>query len=86
MTRKIIAFFACSFLSVAINIPAMAEEVSGTIETIDEEDASLTLDDGITYQLPSEFDYAAVRPGMHVVMIYDEVDGLSADGDGTMPG
>lgn len=75
MTKKIIAFFACSFLSVAMNIPALAEEVSGTIEAIDEEKASLTLDDGTTYELPGEFDYEAVRPGMQVVMIYHEVDG-----------
>nr|WP_245413564.1 DUF1344 domain-containing protein [Mangrovicella endophytica] len=67
------AFFACSFLSVSVTIPAKAEESAGTIEAIDKDRALITLDDGNVYELPGEFDYAAVEPGMQVVVIYDEV-------------
>ena len=72
MTRRILAFFATSFLSVAMTIPAMASEVDGVIEEIDAERAELRLRDGGIYQLPDHFDYSAVAPGMAVVLIYDE--------------
>nr|WP_306228734.1 MULTISPECIES: DUF1344 domain-containing protein [unclassified Aurantimonas] len=57
-----------------MSIPALAEEVSGTIKAIDQASATLTLDDGSTYALPGEFDYTAVKPGMEVVVIFDETD------------
>ncbi|MCB8838930.1 DUF1344 domain-containing protein [Aurantimonas sp. VKM B-3413] len=72
MTRRILAFFASSFLTVAFTIPAMAQEVDGTIESIDPERAQLRLSDGETYDLPEHFDYSAVAPGMTVVLIYDQ--------------
>ncbi|KQQ91146.1 DUF1344 domain-containing protein [Aureimonas sp. Leaf324] len=71
MTRRVVAFFACSFLSVSASYPAAAREVDGTIERIDRDDASLELSDGATYQLPETFDYTAVRPGMQVVVVYE---------------
>ncbi|WAJ27305.1 DUF1344 domain-containing protein [Antarcticirhabdus aurantiaca] len=71
MTRKIIAFFACSFLSVSMNIPAKAEEASGTVSEIDEERSLLVLDDGSTFELPHAFDYEAVKPGMQVLVLLD---------------
>ncbi|RIY03385.1 DUF1344 domain-containing protein [Aureimonas flava] len=71
MTRRVVAFFACSFLSVSATYPAAAVETGGTIEAIDRDEASLTLSDGATYRLPDAFDYAVVRPGMEVVVVYD---------------
>ncbi|MBB3935014.1 DUF1344 domain-containing protein [Aureimonas phyllosphaerae] len=71
MTRRVVAFFACSFLSVSASYPAAAREVDGTIERIDREDETLKLSDGVTYQLPEIFDYSAVRPGMQVVVVYE---------------
>lgn len=76
MTRKILAFFATSFLTVAMTIPSMAREVDGTIEAIDRERAQLKLSDGKTYDLPDHFDYDAVQPGMSVVLIFDETENL----------
>ena len=73
MTRQIIAFFATSFLCVALTIPAKAEEKSGIIAAIDPEASLLTFADGTTYVLPGEFDYAAVAPGMEVHVILDEL-------------
>ncbi len=71
MTRRVVAFFACSFLSVSATYPAAALETGGTIEAIDRDDASLKLSDGATYALPETFDYSAVRPGMEVVVVYE---------------
>ncbi|WP_224003568.1 DUF1344 domain-containing protein [Aureimonas sp. SA4125] len=71
MTRQIIAFFASSFLCVALTIPARAEEKSGVIAAIDREGSLLTFADGTTYVLPGEFDYDAVAPGMEVHVIFD---------------
>jgi hypothetical protein len=71
MTRRVVAFFACSFLSVSATYPAAARETGGTIEAIDRDEASLKLSDGATYKLPEAFDYTAVRPGMEVVVVYE---------------
>lgn len=74
MTKKIIALFASSFLMVSMTIPAVAEEATGTIQKIDENSSTITLDDGNTYVLPGEFDYQSIQPGMEVHVIYDEAD------------
>jgi Protein of unknown function (DUF1344) len=71
VTRQIIAFFASSFLCVALTIPARSEEKSGVIAAIDRDSALLTFADGTSYVLPGEFDYDAVTPGMEVHVIFD---------------
>jgi len=72
MTRKIIAFFASSVLSVALTIPAKAEEKTGIVAAIDPDASLLTFADGTTYVLPGAFNYAAVEPGMVAHVIIDE--------------
>ena len=76
MTRQILAFFASSVLTVAMQIPSMAQEVDGTIEAVDRERAEIRLSDGLVYLLPEGFDDERVRPGMKVVLIYDEAHPL----------
>lgn len=76
MTRKIFAFFATSFLTVALSIPAMAQEVDGTIVSIDRDQQRLKLSDGHVYELPEHFDYGVVSVGMDVVLLVDDVDNL----------
>lgn len=71
MTKRILAFFACSFLTVALTIPALAEEVGGTIEEIDRERSQLKLSDGSIYILPDNFDFEQVSPGMDVVLLVE---------------
>ena len=71
MTRRILALFASSFLTVAMSIPAMAEETDGVIESIDPEHSQLRLSDGQIYNLPPDFNYDAIAQGMAVVLIYD---------------
>lgn len=72
MTRQILALFASSVLTVAMQIPSMAEEVDGTIEAVDRERAEIRLSDGLVYMLPDGFNFDGVKPGMDVVLIYDE--------------
>lgn len=72
MTRQIIAFFASSFLCVALTIPAKSEEKSGVIAAIDKDSSLLTFADGTSYILPGEFDYDAIHPGMEAHVILDE--------------
>ncbi|MBB4002972.1 MAG: DUF1344 domain-containing protein [Aurantimonas endophytica] len=72
MTRQILAFFASSVLTVAMQIPSMAQEVDGTIEAVDRERAEIRLSDGLVYMLPDGFNFDGVKPGMDVVLIYDE--------------
>ncbi|WP_244491883.1 DUF1344 domain-containing protein [Aureimonas sp. AU12] len=74
MTRRVVAFFACSFLTVSISIPAVAEETGGVVEGIDRDSASLKLTDGTIYRLPTGFDYASVKPGMQVHMLYEPAE------------
>ncbi|MBP0616621.1 DUF1344 domain-containing protein [Jiella mangrovi] len=74
MTRRILALFASSFLTVAMSIPAMARETDGVIESIDRDRSELRLSDGEIYHLPPDFDYEAVAQGMMVVLIYDAAD------------
>ena len=72
MTRQILAFFASSVLTVAMQIPSMAQEVDGTIEAVDRERAEIRLSDGLVYMLPEGFNFDGVKAGMDVVLIYDE--------------
>lgn len=75
MSRRIVAFFASSFLCVAMTIPANAVEAEGFVLDVNEESEQLQLSDGRTYDLPENFDYRAITPGMPVHVIYDEATG-----------
>ncbi|EAU39702.1 hypothetical protein FP2506_13244 [Fulvimarina pelagi HTCC2506] len=75
MSRRIIAFFASSFLTVAMTIPASAVEAEGIVLEVNEESEQMQLSDGKTYDLPKNFDYRAIAPGMPVHVIYDEASG-----------
>ena len=74
MTRRVVAFFACSVLTVTMTIPAMAEEAAGSIEGIDRDGASLRLTDGKTYVLPDDFDTARLEPGMEVHVLFERAN------------
>jgi len=62
-----IATFSCFFLPIA----AFASNSQGRIEIIDETANIIILSDGITYQLPGEFDYSVLSEGMKVLVFYD---------------
>lgn len=65
-----LAFIIVSLFSTSV----MAEDVEGKIRSIDEANETITLDDNKRYQLPDEFDYSFIKPGMKVIILYDQVD------------
>ena len=55
----------------AFSTIAVADDAEGKIVSINQEQETLTLDDGKTYQLAGEFDYSSLKSGMKVLIIYD---------------
>lgn len=90
--RKLLsaAAFSCFFLPIA----AFASNSQGRIEIIDETANTIILSDGITYQLPGEFDYSVLSKGMKVLVFYDkdgenryvtDIEPIDADGKAGVP-
>ncbi|WP_274425474.1 DUF1344 domain-containing protein [Chelativorans sp. YIM 93263] len=50
--------------------PALAEDAEGQITAVDEQDMTITLQDGSTYKLPPEMDVSGISDGMQVVLAY----------------
>ena len=50
--------------------PALAADTDGTIQSIDTEKMTITLDDGQTYKLPAEMDVSGIETGMDIVIAY----------------
>ncbi|KTQ97671.1 hypothetical protein NS226_03155 [Aureimonas ureilytica] len=71
MTRRIVALFACSALSVSMNISAQAEESGGVVEKVDHERSALKLNDGTSYLLSHDIQVEAITPGMMVHIIHE---------------
>ncbi|MFK4824195.1 DUF1344 domain-containing protein [Paenochrobactrum sp. BZR 588] len=67
-----LAFIILSLFSTSV----MAEDIEGKIRSIDEANETITLDDNKRYQLPNEFDYTFIKPGMKVIILYDQVDDI----------
>jgi hypothetical protein len=61
-------------LATLFSTVVMADDVEGKITRIDEENDTITLDDGETYKLPGEFDYSAINKDMKVAISFDVVD------------
>ena len=53
---------------------ALAGQTEGHIKKIDKDKMTLTLDDGKSYKLNAEMDLDALKPGMDVVIAYDETE------------
>ena len=71
--RLLIGTVAATLMSVAL---AFAGQVEGKIKKIDQDNLTITLDDGKSYKLPGEFDVESIQEGMDVVLAYDEVGGV----------
>ena len=52
---------------------AFAAEAEGTIQSVDRDNLTITLENGRSYKLPGEFDVEAIQEGMHVLLAYDKV-------------
>ncbi|MCC2113453.1 MAG: DUF1344 domain-containing protein [Hyphomicrobiales bacterium] len=54
---------------------AIADDVDGTIKTIDTENGMLVLSDGSQFHIPDEFNIDGLDPGQKVVVFFDMIDG-----------
>ncbi len=81
--RKFI--LAIATLSVTTSI-ALAADTEGLIKKIDQDNWTITLDDGQTYKLPAEVDMSALSDGMDVVIAYrDAGNGVKQITDMVLP-
>ncbi|MBN9241378.1 MAG: DUF1344 domain-containing protein [Mesorhizobium sp.] len=64
---------------------AFAGQTEGHIKKVDKDAMTLTLDDGKTYKLNAEMDVDSLKPGMDVVIAYDETDGQNTITDMELP-
>lgn len=72
-TTTIGAFSAIAMLAFAG--PALAEDVSGKIQSIDEQARSITLDDGMIYQLGEGVSLDALSEGQSVTLSIEDENG-----------
>lgn len=70
--RTLIAAIVATF---ALSGAALAAEAEGQIKKIDADAQTITLDNGKSYKLPGEFDVAALKEGMEILIAYDQVGG-----------
>lgn len=54
---------------------AQSTDVEATIDAVDVNSLTLTLDDGETYKLPEEFNFDGIEAGVKVVVFYTQVEG-----------
>jgi Cu/Ag efflux protein CusF len=68
-----------------ISTAAFAGQAEGLIKEIDKDTLTLTLDDGKSYKLNAETDLEALKPGMDIVIAYDETNGENIITDMQLP-
>lgn len=68
--RTLIGTFAAAMLAASA---AFAAEDEGNIKSIDQDNLTITLDNGKVYKLPGEFDIELIEAGMPVLLAYDRV-------------
>ncbi|GLS37760.1 hypothetical protein GCM10010869_33540 [Mesorhizobium tianshanense] len=68
-----------------ISTAAFAGQAEGLIKEVDKETLTLTLDDGKSYKLNAETDLEALKPGMDIVIAYDETNGENVITDMQLP-
>ena len=68
--KKLMTTIAAAGLLAASSLAALADEATGSIQSIDPNALTVTLDDGITYQLPQSVDAASLKVGEKVMIQY----------------
>jgi Cu/Ag efflux protein CusF len=73
-------FFVSTLLATASLLAPVAgfaesADVEATVRRVDTDKLHITLDDGRTYQVPHDFDFAGLKAGVKVIAFYTEVDG-----------
>ncbi len=72
--RTFIGTFAAAMLAAST---ALAAEDEGSIKSIDQDNLTITLDNGKVYKLPGEFDIQSIEAGMPVLLAYDKVGDIN---------
>ncbi|PDQ18226.1 hypothetical protein CN311_25860 [Mesorhizobium sanjuanii] len=80
--RILIGAFAATLL---VSSAALAGQTEGLIKKVDKDTLTLTLDDGKAYKLNAETDLDALKPGMDIVIAYDETNGENVVTDMQLP-
>ena len=75
MRLLIAALLATASLLSPLKGFAQSADVEATINAVDVNALTLTLDDGKTYKVPEEFNCEGLEAGVKVVVFYTEVDG-----------
>ncbi|MCJ8517546.1 Cu/Ag efflux protein CusF [Pseudorhizobium tarimense] len=75
MRLLIAALLATASLLSPLSGFAQSADVEATIDDIDVNSLTLTLDDGQTYKVPDEFNFEGLEAGVKVLVFYTEVDG-----------
>ncbi|MCR4266728.1 DUF1344 domain-containing protein [Nitratireductor sp. ZSWI3] len=65
---------AAAVVLCALVFPALAADAEGTVTKVDQENLTITLENGQTYKLPAEMDASVIEPGMDVVIAYRDVE------------
>ena len=73
--RAFLGAAALATLLAFTSLPASAETTTGTVQSIDMNAMTLTLDDGTVYTLPEGFENADIKAGSKVVIDWDIKDG-----------
>jgi Protein of unknown function (DUF1344) len=63
--------FLVAAMVFALPNTSLADEIEGKIDSIDETNQTLKLEDGSVYKLPGEFDYSVIEKDMQVTIIFD---------------
>lgn len=72
--RSLIGALAAAFmLSTIVSTGAFAAEAEGKVKAVDRDNLTITLENGMSYKLPGEFDVDAIQEGMQVLLAYDKV-------------
>lgn len=76
MRLLIAALLATASILSPLSSFAQSADVEATVNAVDVNSLTLTLDDGETYKVPEEFNFDGIEAGVKVVVFYTEVDGL----------
>ncbi len=83
MQNKIVSLVAAGIILLAQ--PAFAENIVGTVQSVDADNTVLTLEDGTTFNIPEEYDLTGIEPGTPVDIEYDVTDGQNTITDLFIP-
>lgn len=75
MRFAVTALLALSAVLTSFTSWAQSADVEATIIDVSTSQLTISLDDGETYQAPSEFNFEGLESGVKVLVFYTEIDG-----------